>query len=174
MSAPPLEEPSNAPLNEVAASTPVVEATALPPPAEEVTPPSTPLPEYVEAVPEPEQPLSLVTADTKPSVVECAIAPSSTRPLHITDFAEVDFLGSGAWGFVHLHRHRGTGMLVAIKSVPKERVQGKEEQLLREQATLLAVSGQEGVLDLLGSFQDDAYFYLVTVSFDSFHIAGGG
>ncbi|KIP11639.1 hypothetical protein PHLGIDRAFT_458453 [Phlebiopsis gigantea 11061_1 CR5-6] len=152
------EEPFVPPIVEDAALTPSVEDPVSLLTIEDAAAPSTPLPEYIEAIPELDQPLALGTADTKLSV----IAPRNTRPLRITDFAEVGYLGRGAWGYVHLHRHRGTGMLVAIKSIQKKRVQGKEDQLLREQATLLAASGQEGVLDLLGSFQDGAYFYLVT------------
>jgi hypothetical protein len=92
---------------------------------------------------------------------------SRSRTLTNYDFREEGYIGSGGWGFVHLSRHCGTGTQVAIKSVQKEKVAGKENNVLNEQATLCAVAGQKGVLDLLASFHDDGYFHFVTVSIPS-------
>ena len=135
--------------------------------------PSTPLPEnpavpdipvagllafHTWAIEGPATPVTLV-ADLQSTAVI-----SKKRMLSTYDFREEGYIGSGGWGFVHLSRHLDTGTQVAIKSIQKTKVAGKEDHVLREQATLRAVSGQEGVLDLLASFHDDAFFYLATVS----------
>jgi hypothetical protein len=100
-----------------------------------------------------------------PPTLELTATPiRSERSLNIYDFVEDEYIGSGSWGAVHLVRHRKTGQQVAIKSIQKAKVVGTEIQVLREQETLRAVTGQRGVLDLLASFHDGAYFYIVTVS----------
>ena len=41
-------------------------------------------------------------------------------------------LGEGAFGQVHLAIHRSTGMVVAIKKIPKEKVKYMLEQFITE------------------------------------------
>lgn len=131
--------------------------------------PLTPLPEYpaIALTSESGDQLAVLHApDTKCiTPTDTSAAPIKSHRLYHSDFNEEFYIGAGAWGFVHLARHRATGTRVAIKSVKKDKIKGKEGQLLREQAALRAVTGQKGVLDLLGSFQDDGYFYFVTVSY---------
>ena len=135
----------------------------LPTPIEEASVASSAPPDY---------PTIAVTSESGEQLA--FLKPEDTRPLisaatevhrvYHTDFIEERYIGSGAWGFVHLARHKATGIRVAIKSVRKEQVQGKEDQLIREMQTLRAVAGQKGCLELVASFQDYAYFYFVTVS----------
>ncbi|EKM54296.1 uncharacterized protein PHACADRAFT_185249 [Phanerochaete carnosa HHB-10118-sp] len=73
-----------------------------------------------------------------PPTLELAAPVRSKRSLNIYDFVEDGYIGSGAWGAVHLARHRKTGLQVAIKSIQKAKVISTEIQVLREQDTLRA------------------------------------
>lgn len=102
--------------------------------------------------------IELLTPLPAPGLVVADISILPHRSLNFYDFVEDRYIGSGAWGAVHLARHRKTGQQVAIKSIQKARVVGTEIQILREQQTLRAVVGQNGALDLLASFHDDPAF----------------
>jgi len=82
----------------------------------------------------------------------------------IQDFDLIRSLGEGASGTVHLVREEGTGLLLALKSVPKYDEQNVERNNA-EQNTLILFRGEDRVMQLYASFQDSENFYVVTEYF---------
>ncbi|KAI0312484.1 kinase-like domain-containing protein [Amylostereum chailletii] len=91
---------------------------------------------------------------------------SFTRKLSGADFEVLKPLGNGSFGKVFLARDIHTGVSVAIKAMEKSllREEGMTpKEMHEEQEIMMGLRGQDGQLQLLGSWHDKAYFYLVTL-----------
>ena len=81
----------------------------------------------------------------------------------LDDFTLIRFLGGGTSGTVHLVREKSTGLLFALKSMPKfdER---NVHRVFGERDALLLFQGEDRVMQFYASFHDSENFYIVTVS----------
>lgn len=81
----------------------------------------------------------------------------------LDDFTLIRFLGGGTSGTVHLVREKSTGLLYALKSMPKfdER---NVRRVFGERDALLLFQGEDRVMQFYASFHDNENFYIVTVS----------
>ena len=68
-------------------------------------------------------------------------------------------IGKGAFGIVYKGRHRVTKKPVAIKEIP--RTHGKGLEALRKEARLLIKLQHPNIVQLLGFYNDDLYYYLI-------------
>jgi hypothetical protein len=81
-----------------------------------------------------------------------------------------DELGSGGYGFVMTAHHRGEGHEVAVKFIIKRKVPEhawvEEESIgrLPTEIMLLSLIDHENIVKCLDVFEDDLYFYLVSLS----------
>ncbi len=114
----------------------------------------------------------------------------TTAELTQADFELIKKLGAGSFGTVFLARHKGSGLRVALKAIPKvplgkldtdwnrEKLEeraarstnGPETEVLEgsaldEMTALLRTRRQKGILQVLASFHDLGYFYIASVSF---------
>ena len=82
----------------------------------------------------------------------------------LDDFTLIRFLGGGTSGTVHLVRENSSGLLYALKSMPKfdER---NVQRVFGERDSLLLFQGEDRVIQFYASFHDSENFYIVTVSF---------
>jgi serine/threonine protein kinase len=81
----------------------------------------------------------------------------------LDDFTLIRFLGGGTSGTVHLVKEKSTGLLFALKSMPKfdER---NVHRVFGERDALLLFQGEDRVMQFYASFHDNENFYIVTVS----------
>ena len=81
----------------------------------------------------------------------------------LDDFTLIRFLGGGTSGTVHLVKEKSTGLLFALKSMPKfdER---NVHRVFGERDSLLLFQGEDRVMQFYASFHDNENFYIVTVS----------
>jgi len=79
----------------------------------------------------------------------------------LDDFTLIRFLGGGTSGTVHLVREKSTGLLYALKSMPKfdER---NAHRVFGERDALLLFQGEDRVMQFYASFHDNENFYIVT------------
>lgn len=82
----------------------------------------------------------------------------------LDDFTLIRFLGGGTSGTVHLVREKSTGLLYALKSMPKfdER---NVRRVFGERDALLLFPGEDRVMQFYASFHDNENFYIVTEYF---------
>jgi protein kinase A len=84
---------------------------------------------------------------------------------HIEDFACGVTLGTGSFGRVRFATHRKTGRCCAIKILKKiEIMRCKQvDHIISEKAVLLSLSKNPHpfIVNLLASFQDDRYIYMI-------------
>ncbi|EKM54285.1 uncharacterized protein PHACADRAFT_29524 [Phanerochaete carnosa HHB-10118-sp] len=98
------------------------------------------------------------------SLVPSDVVLPAKPALAIKDFAITCTITSGSWGSVAGYWHKDTRMCVVIKATSKRMHPGNPYlQVLKEKSALLALSSTHGILDLLASFHDRDFFYLVTV-----------
>ena len=90
---------------------------------------------------------------------------SEPEKLSIDQFLVLCLLGKGAQGDVYLVKHRAKMVFYALKAVPKSASKnGYYGNLFTEQFALRVVAGDPRFVNLQGTFQDDKYFYILTVS----------
>jgi serine/threonine kinase 38 len=82
---------------------------------------------------------------------------------NVTEFEKVAVIGRGAFGEVRLVREQCTNKIMAMKMLKKtEMVKRNQIQHVRSERDLMASSeGQQWIVQLYCSFQDDEYLYLV-------------
>ena len=80
--------------------------------------------------------------------------------MSLNDFMVGKVLGEGAFGQVSLAIHKSTGMVVAIKKIPKEKVRYMLEQFITEVKIQLFLS-HPNIVSLYGFFSDSDHFYTV-------------
>jgi serine/threonine-protein kinase Psk1 len=80
----------------------------------------------------------------------------------IQDFDTIRSLGDGTFGTAHLVREKKTGLLYALKSIPKHDGQSVEQKNA-EQNLLMLFRGEDRVVQLYASFQDHETLYIATV-----------
>ncbi|KAI0269378.1 kinase-like domain-containing protein [Gloeopeniophorella convolvens] len=85
---------------------------------------------------------------------------SHDPPMTLDDFEVVRFLGGGTSGTVHLVKEKSSGILYALKTMPK--VDGRNvDRVFAERNALLLFQGEERIMQLHASFHDSENFYLV-------------
>jgi PAS domain-containing serine/threonine kinase len=88
-----------------------------------------------------------------------------------------DELGSGGYGFVMTARHRASGREVAVKFIIKAKVPDHawmEDELLGQlpaEVVLLQRLSHPNIIKSLDLFEDDLYFYLVSLNICRFGLA---
>lgn len=82
--------------------------------------------------------------------------------ISLNDFAILGVLGKGGQGTIYRALHKPSNTRVALKRIKKDPV--SEILTPREQECLRRLVNADGILELYGSFHDQEYFYLVTVS----------
>jgi serine/threonine kinase 38 len=71
-------------------------------------------------------------------------------------------IGKGAFGEVRVCRHMNTGEIFAIKKMRKDEMHKKNQVLhVRAEKDVLSEANNKWIVDLIYSFQDDIYLYLV-------------
>ena len=96
---------------------------------------------------------------------------SDCNALSTEQFLVVGLLGKGAQGNVYLVKHRSKMVFYALKAIPKSA--GKNDQyanLFAEQFALRMLAGDPRFVNLQGSFQDDSFFYILTVRYLYAHL----
>ena len=82
-----------------------------------------------------------------------------------TDLAVIRALGNGGQATVWLIKHLPTDRLFALKMVAKHSLPRKNNtRVFEEQDMLRRLAGDSRFLQLQASFEDDEYFYFMTVS----------
>ena len=82
-----------------------------------------------------------------------------------------DELGAGGYGFVMTARHRAEGYEVAVKFIIKDKVPEHawwdDEQLGRvpTEVMIMSLVDHPNIVKCLDLFEDELYFYLVSVAF---------
>ena len=93
--------------------------------------------------------------------------PSASRvvPTKITtkDLRIIRQLGTGSQGSVFKVEFRTTSALYALKMIPKHTIRRFDTRVHEEQAVLRSVVGDARFLQLMASFEDEDYFFLMTV-----------
>ncbi|KAL4449567.1 hypothetical protein ABPG74_007390 [Tetrahymena malaccensis] len=87
----------------------------------------------------------------------------SKRKYNVKDFEFIKILGQGVFGQVHMVRDKKTKGIFALKLIDKQMIQEKEmeTQLQRELNIHSQYSNHENVLECLGYFEDEKYYYLL-------------
>ena len=90
--------------------------------------------------------------------------PSLPPRLTLRDFELIRPIGSGGFGTVYLVKHIPTGLELALKAIAKGSCDGNA--VMREQQVLQQVGtrGTHAVMEFLGSFHNESYYFFVTVS----------
>lgn len=91
---------------------------------------------------------------------------AAVRTVTSDDFRVVGELGEGGQASVYLVQERATERLYALKAAEKSEYPEMNELMFREQAVLESIAGSPWFLSLKASFEDDEYFFLLTVSSD--------
>jgi serine/threonine protein kinase len=83
--------------------------------------------------------------------------------INVSEFEKVAVIGRGAFGEVRLVREISTNKILAMKMLKKsEMLKRNQVQHVRSERDLMAISeGQQWLVQLNCSFQDDEYLYLV-------------
>jgi hypothetical protein len=82
--------------------------------------------------------------------------------MQLQDFSLIRLLGDGTSGTVHLVREKSSGLLYALKSMPRCDGQGVEHGV-EERNALLLLRGEHRIVQFYASFHDDKTFYIATV-----------
>ncbi|KAI0683552.1 kinase-like domain-containing protein, partial [Earliella scabrosa] len=85
------------------------------------------------------------------------------REFSTADLRVIRALGNGAFGTVLLVQDRETEELLALKSIPKHTIETKSyPNVFAEQDVLKRLAGNQGLLSLRASFEDDFFFHFLT------------
>ena len=80
----------------------------------------------------------------------------------IRDYESITIIGRGAFGEVHVCRHKTTSEIVAIKKIKKEVLFTKNQVIhVRNEQLFMSKVKSPWIVELKASFQDDEYLYLV-------------
>ena len=80
----------------------------------------------------------------------------------IRDYESIAIIGRGAFGEVHVCRHKLTGEIVAIKKIKKEVLYLKNQVIhIRNEQIFMSKVKSPWIVELKASFQDDDYLYLI-------------
>lgn len=103
--------------------------------------------------------------EIKIEIVDVDESPSTAvRTVTSEDFQVVGELGEGGQASVYLVQERATERLYALKAAEKSEYPEMNELMFREQAVLESIAGSPWFLSLKASFEDDQFFFLLTVS----------
>lgn len=103
----------------------------------------------------------------KIEIVDVVESPSTAvHAVTSDDFQVVGELGEGGQASVYLVQERATARLYALKAAEKSEYPEMNELMFREQAVLESIAGSPWFLSLKASFEDDQFFFLLTVSSD--------
>jgi serine/threonine kinase 38 len=84
------------------------------------------------------------------------------QKMNIQDFESISIIGKGAFGEVRVCRYKPTGEILALKKMRKDEMQRKNQVLhVRAERDVLCEANNPWIVDLIFSFQDDVYLYLV-------------
>jgi serine/threonine protein kinase len=79
----------------------------------------------------------------------------------LSDFETLTQIGQGAFGEIHLVRHKSTQQICALKTIPKLHIQRKDQRLqILTERDILASAKYPHLVKLLYSFQDQHSLYL--------------
>lgn len=79
----------------------------------------------------------------------------------LCDFIKLTQIGQGAFGEIHLVRHKFTRQICALKTIPKLHIQRKDQKLqILTERDILASIKYPHLVKLLYSFQDESSLYL--------------
>ncbi len=109
----------------------------------------------------------LPLSDLKLAAAARILSPHAPQsyPLSPADFRVYQLLGQGAQGTVSLVQYERNGLFYALKAIKKSALKPHHFAFaFQEQAILKELVGCAFFLQLRGSFEDDEYFYLLTVS----------
>jgi len=81
---------------------------------------------------------------------------------HAEKFHSLKVLGEGAFGIVHLVRHKDTPQLFALKQMEKSRFQRKNRQRAFAERDTLSKARSRWSVELYATFQDARHVYMVT------------
>ena len=80
----------------------------------------------------------------------------------IRDYESIAIIGRGAFGEVHVCRHKETGDIVAIKKIKKDVLITKNQVIhVRNEQLFMSKVKSPWIVELKASFQEDDYLYLV-------------
>ena len=80
----------------------------------------------------------------------------------IRDYESIAIIGRGAFGEVHVCRHKETGDIVAIKKIKKDVLITKNQVIhVRNEQIFMSKVKSPWIVELKASFQEDDYLYLV-------------
>ena len=80
----------------------------------------------------------------------------------IRDYESIAIIGRGAFGEVHVCRHKETGDIVAIKKIKKDVLFLKNQVIhVRNEQLFMSKVKNPWIVELKASFQEDDYLYLV-------------
>ena len=81
---------------------------------------------------------------------------------NIRDYESLAIIGRGAFGEVHVCRHRTSGEIVAVKKIKKEVLYKKNQVIhVRNEQLFMSKVKSPWIVDLKASFQDDDFLYLI-------------
>lgn len=79
----------------------------------------------------------------------------------LSDFTKISQIGQGAFGEIHLMRHKYTRQICALKTIPKLHIQRKDQHLqILTERDILATAKYPHLVKLLYSFQDEKNLHL--------------
>lgn len=111
---------------------------------------------------------ALPVADVKRAAaarINQATGPPPVQRLGTSDFRVLRVLGHGGQGTVLLVEYLSSGRLYALKMIKKQGLRLKEYRLaFQEQDASKLLAGNPWCAQLKGSFEDEEYFYLLSVS----------
>ncbi|MCO5588008.1 hypothetical protein L7F22_041962 [Adiantum nelumboides] len=118
----------------------------------------TPTPQYV--VSHPHAPPA-----SKPTKASAPMGPVLNRPMEDVraHYSMGRELGRGQFGVTHLCTHKGTGELLACKSISKRKLTNKDdiEDVRREVQIMHHLTGQPNIVELKGAYEDKYSVHLV-------------
>ena len=81
---------------------------------------------------------------------------------NIRDYESISIIGRGAFGEVHVCRHKISGEIVAVKKIKKEVLYQKNQVIhVRNEQLFMSKVKSPWIVDLKASFQDEDFLYLV-------------
>lgn len=79
----------------------------------------------------------------------------------LDDFVKISQIGQGAFGEIHLMRHKFTRQICALKTIPKLHIQRKDQHLqILTERDILSSAKYPHLVKLMYSFQDETSLYL--------------
>ncbi|KAJ3486242.1 hypothetical protein NLI96_g4384 [Meripilus lineatus] len=100
---------------------------------------------------------------TLPNTPALSAPLSSPTSLSVDDFVAKAFLGKGAFGEVYRVEHKVSHKEYALKVISKENLRlSNYPTIFEEQRIMKLLSGTDHTINLIASFQDTDYFYILT------------